>query len=271
MTNHNLSQYLTLFRLRFLAGLQYRAAALAGIATQFAWGGLLVLLYRAFYEADPLAFPMSLQSTCSYIWMQQAFLAIFMTWGMEGTPISLIRSGDVSYELCRPVDLYWMWFTRECAYRLAKAVLRCMPIILFAALLPAPYGLRIPGWSELGLFLLSGLLALFNIAALGMLINVSTFFTLDATGIRSLLTSAADFLSGGLVPLPFLPAGLGQVLALLPFAGMENTPLQLFNGELTGWVAVEALLLQLFWAAAMIAAGRLWMKKALGRVIAQGG
>ena len=48
MTNHNLSQYLTLFRLRFLAGLQYRAAALAGIATQFAWGGLLVLLVSGF-------------------------------------------------------------------------------------------------------------------------------------------------------------------------------------------------------------------------------
>ena len=41
-------QYTTLFRVRFLAGLQYRAAALAGIATQFAWGGLMVLLYRAF-------------------------------------------------------------------------------------------------------------------------------------------------------------------------------------------------------------------------------
>ena len=77
-------QYTTLFRVRFLAGLQYRAAALAGIATQFAWGGLMVLLYRAFYEADPAAFPMPLQATCSYIWMQQAFLAVCRTarWGV---------------------------------------------------------------------------------------------------------------------------------------------------------------------------------------------
>ena len=54
-----LGQYLTLFRIRFIAGLQYRAAALAGIMTQFAWGGMTVLLYRAFYQSDPAAFPQS--------------------------------------------------------------------------------------------------------------------------------------------------------------------------------------------------------------------
>ena len=271
MRPNRYKQYATLFRVRFLTGLQYRATALAGIATQFAWGGLMVLLYRAFYAADPSAFPMPLQAACSYIWMQQAFLAVFMTWGMDASPIALIRDGGVSYELCRPVDLYWMWFTKECAYRLSKAALRCMPILLFAALLPAPYGLRIPGAAELGLFLISGTLALFCIAALGLLIDVSTFYTLDATGVRSLLTNAADFLSGGLVPLAFLPAGFQKVLVLLPFAGMENTPLQLFNGEITGAGVAGALLLQLFWAVLMISGGRIWMEKALGRVIAQGG
>lgn len=271
MRANGYKQYLTLFRVRFLAGLQYRAAALAGISTQFAWGGLMVLLYRAFYAADPSAFPMPLQAACSYIWMQQAFLAVFMTWGMDASPVALIRDGGVAYELCRPVDLYWMWFTKECAYRLSKAALRCMPILFIAALLPAPYGLRIPGAAELGLFLVSGALALFSIAALGLLIDVSTFYTLDATGVRSLLTSAADFLSGGLVPLAFLPAGLGDFFARLPFAGMENTPLMLFNGQLAGRAAAEAVILQLFWTLVLVAGGRLWMKRALRKVIAQGG
>ena len=45
-------KYLSFFRLRFCMGLQYRAAALAGIATQFVWGFLEIMVYRAFYEAD---------------------------------------------------------------------------------------------------------------------------------------------------------------------------------------------------------------------------
>ena len=32
-----MKKYLSFFRIRFIAGLQYRAAAWAGIATQFAW------------------------------------------------------------------------------------------------------------------------------------------------------------------------------------------------------------------------------------------
>ena len=67
------------------------------------------------------------------------------------------------------------------------------------------------------------------------------------------------------------PAELGKFLALLPFAGMENTPLMLFNGQLAGRAAAEALLLQLFWTAVLIGGGRLWMKKALRKVVAQGG
>ena len=57
-------KYLAFFRLRFSMGLQYRAAAVAGIVTQFFWGAMELLAFRAFYQADPGAFPMSFQATC---------------------------------------------------------------------------------------------------------------------------------------------------------------------------------------------------------------
>ena len=70
-----MKKYLSFFRLRFSMGLQYRAAALAGIATQFAWGGMEILVFRAFYEADASSFPMSFSAAASYIWMQQFYLS----------------------------------------------------------------------------------------------------------------------------------------------------------------------------------------------------
>ena len=74
-----LRKYGSFFRLRFAMGLQYRGAALGGIATQFAWGFLNILLFDAFYRADPAAFPMGFASLTSYLWLQQAFLALFMS------------------------------------------------------------------------------------------------------------------------------------------------------------------------------------------------
>ena len=47
--------------MRFLMGLQYRAAAAAGVVTQFTWGFMELLVFRAFYQADASAFPMSFE------------------------------------------------------------------------------------------------------------------------------------------------------------------------------------------------------------------
>ena len=62
-----MKKYWSFFRLRFSMGLQYRTAAIAGMVTQFFWGGMNILVYRAFYESDAAAFPMTLEATCSDI------------------------------------------------------------------------------------------------------------------------------------------------------------------------------------------------------------
>ena len=75
-----MKKYWSFFRIRFIHGLQYRAAALSGMVTQFFWGIMQILLFHAFYEASPDSFPMDFQAFSTYIWLQQAFLALFMTW-----------------------------------------------------------------------------------------------------------------------------------------------------------------------------------------------
>ena len=51
-----MKKYLSFFRIRFIAGLQYRAAAWAGISTQFAWGAMTLLMYRAFIKPQKTLF-----------------------------------------------------------------------------------------------------------------------------------------------------------------------------------------------------------------------
>ena len=66
-----MKKYLSFFRMKFMAGIQYRIAAFAGIATQFAWGGMEILIYRSFYLENQDTFPMQMQALSSYIWLQQ--------------------------------------------------------------------------------------------------------------------------------------------------------------------------------------------------------
>lgn len=264
--------YGSLLRVRFTNGMQYRAAALAGVVTQFAWGGLYLLLYRTFYQAGTGAFPMEMQALSAYIWLQQAFLALFMVWGMDNDIFEQITSGNIAYELCRPCDLYGMIFFRTLGSRLAKTVLRCFPILVVTAFLPAPYGMRLPPtWESAGLFVLSFTLGALVVAAFCMLIYISAFYTLSPMGVRLIAVSVVDFLSGAIVPLPFFPKRLQTVFSLLPFGSMQNMPFRIYGGDLAGAQAVAGILLQAFWLAVLIMIGRLLMQKALRRVVIQGG
>lgn len=267
-----MKKYLSFFRLRFSMGLQYRAAAAAGIVTQFVWGGMEVLVFRAFYRADPGAFPMTLQATCSYIWLQQAFLALFMAWLMENEIFDCIRNGNVSYEMCRPLDVYNMWFTRSVANRVSKAVLRCMPILLVAAVVPAPYGMTLPVSPEAAVLFTAGMvLGVLVVTAFCMLVYVITFFTISPDGVRMVAVSAVELLAGSIIPIPFFPDSVRKILELLPFAAMQNVPLRIYSGDLAGEAAVTALLLQVFWLAVLVLMGKLLMHRAEKKISVQGG
>jgi ABC-2 type transport system permease protein len=216
-------KYLSFFRICFVNGLQYRAAAYAGIVTQFAWGFMELLMFRAFYKANAAAFPMEFSRLSSYIWLQQALLAIFMTWFLDNEIFSAITSGNIAYELSRPMDLYNMWFTKNLAIRLSKAVLRCMPILAVAAFLPGPYRLSLPvDLFGFLMFILTMILAFFCVVAFCMLIYITTFYTLSPFGIRIVALSLTEFLTGAVIPLPFLPDGVRKVVELTPFASMQN-------------------------------------------------
>lgn len=265
-------KYISFFRLRFLMGLQYRVAALAGIATQFAWGALICLAYNAFYRTDPAAFPMTLEATVNYVWMQQAFLAIFILWVVDHDILDSIRTGAVSYELCRPISLYTMWFLKNCSMRFSSVLLRCVPILAVAVFLPEGYRLTMPqNIAGFLLFLVSLLLGALVAVALTVLIYSLTFFTLSPQGLQAVALSLSEFLSGFIIPLPFFPDRFRAVCEALPFAAIGSTPLRIYSGDLAGQAAYTALGLQVFWLAALILLGNLIMKTALRRVTLQGG
>ena len=264
--------YIALFRIRFSNSLQYRAAAIAGIVTQFAWGFMYILAFFAFYESNPAAFPMTFQQTVSYIWMQQAFLTLFVLWFFDMSIFESIESGAVSYELVRPLDLYSKWFVSTAANRLASAALRFSPMLFVALLLPHPFRLVLPNdFLQLSLFFASMFLALGVVASFSMLIYISAFYTLNSSGTRIVAGVTADFLAGGHIPIPFFPANLRNIVELSPFGAMQNTPLLIFGGYLTGGALMRGLLLQVFWLAALILAGKMLMQNAIKRVVVQGG
>ncbi|WP_258881028.1 ABC transporter permease [Clostridium tagluense] len=264
--------YVSFFKIRFNCGIQYRTAALAGIITQFTWGLMQILLYRAFYISSPEAFPMGLAQLSSYFWLQQAFMNLFMTWFLDADIIESITSGGIAYELCRPLDLYNMWYIKSLSSRFSKTAIRCVPILVVASILPKPYNLSMITSLNLTVtFLISMSLGFGVVVAFSMLIYVITFFTLSPIGIRIVALSLMEFLSGGIIPIPFLPESIQKIVELLPFASMQNTPFRIYSGNIKGMEILFSILLQVFWLTLLIILGKYLMKRAVNNAVVQGG
>jgi ABC-2 type transport system permease protein len=100
---------------------------------------------------------------------------------------------------------------------------------------------------------------------------ISLFYTLSAYGVRALVGSLADFLSGAVIPLPFFPKRVLTVVELLPFAAMQNMPLRIYSGSVAGADAYRGIALQAFWLVALAAVGRVAIGRAIKRVVSHGG
>ncbi len=264
--------YYSLFRIRFIHNLQYRMVVLGTIVKGALWVMMEALAYMALYRANPDVFPMDFSQMVSYIWVRQSFIVLFRVVFGDGEIYSTLRSGEVAYDLVRPVGLYGRWFCQSASNRLAFALINCLPVLLLGLIVPRPFRLTLPrSAGQTILFMLSALLAFGVTVAMAMLMYISLFYLISQRGIRIIVTAVTDFFSGGVIPLPFFPEQVLRAVRALPFAAMQNMPLQIFCGNVIGTDALKGIVFQLFWLAALIVVGRVAMEVATKRVIVQGG
>ena len=83
--------------------------------------------------------------------------------------------------------------------------------------------------------------------------------------------SMVEFFSGAIIPIPFFLDGIRTVLELLPFASMQNVPLRIYSGDLSGTLMHKAILIQLIWLLILILASKFLNVLAMKRVTIQGG
>jgi ABC-2 type transport system permease protein len=261
---------------RFRAHLQYRGAALAGVLTQCFFGLVRIMIFEAFYNASAAPPPMSHAQMCAYVWLGQAMLAMF-PWSTDADIRELVRTGNVGYELCRPVDLYGLWWCRALAWRTAPVLLRLVPMFLVAMVVLPLVGLgewRLgppPSLAAAAMWVLCTLGALLICCALTMLMNVSLLYTISGQGISILIGALTVMFCGLVIPLPLLPGWAQRVLELLPFAGVMDLPGRVFIGHIAPAGAVRVLGLQLAWTAVLVGVGKLMLARGTHRLIIQGG
>jgi ABC-2 type transport system permease protein len=268
--------YLAAFRARFQLMLQYRAAALAGFATQLWWGAIRILVFAAFYGVNAAAAPIGLTDAVTYVWLGQALLAL-QPWAADPEIGQAVRSGGVGYDRLRPLDAYGYWYARTVGWMLARALPRAVLMMLAAGIVLPLVGLGDWAWRPPSgvaaalLFIPAFVLMTMLGAAVLMLANIIVAASLNERGVNAVLTPLVIVLSGSLLPLNFYPDAWRPFLHVQPLAGLVDIPFRIYFADLSGDAALQGLALQAGWSVVLIVVGRLAMERMMRRLEMQGG
>lgn len=263
--------YISYFKKELITGLQYRAAAIAGIATQLFWGLIFVMLYKAFYSHTSID-SINYEELMCYVWLTQSFFACIYIRNKDQDIRNAIVDGNVAYELCRPYNLYWWWFLKLLSKRYAATLLRFSPILILGLIIPKPYGLSLPtSLNAFILFIIALLLGSLIVTAFNIIIHFITFYTMQDKGTSSIINTTAELLSGFAIPLPLMPNIIIKTSEYLPFRLIGDLPFRIYSGNIGTPYAIKSIILQLIWITILLTIGYIIMKKSLKKVSVQGG
>ena len=263
--------YLSHFKSQILTGMQYKVAAIAGILTQAFWGIFYVVMYKAFYSHTAIT-TINFQQLMSYVWLNQAFLYITAFRFINKEITDQIHDGTVAYELCRPYNLYLWWFIKTLAKRYSSVMMRMLPVLSLAFLLPKPYGLSLPfSINSFIFFIITLFLGSLIVTAINMIIHTIGFYLLNEKGIRTIIYSIAEVLSGFNIPVLLLPNILIKITEYLPFRLVGDLPFRIYSGNIMGFYLYKCVILQIIWLIILIIISYLLMIHSLKKVSIQGG
>ncbi len=259
--------YRTAFRVHAVRETRYRGAVLGGIVTQSFFGLVLVALYSALIDpADQTL----LRETATYVWLQQIFFRALFHRDSELS--EQVLSGNVCYQLLRPVDPHTWWLFRAMAEKTVGVLMRLLPMLALQFLLPEQYRMLPPdGPMALLQFALSIGVGFLVIAQINLICQAITMVTLDNRGVTAMINLIMMLLAGNIIPLTLVPERLRQVIRYQPFAQALDAPIRMYLHTMSAGEWLLNLGVQLLWLAALWALSRLLWRRNLDRIVIQGG
>lgn len=272
----NLRACISLFKIKTAESVTYRMAGIAGASTSVFFALIEITVYIIFYtysnnKTAGITAGISLKQVVTYTWLAQLF--IFMQpMNIDSDILDKITSGDVGIELCRPLDLYFHWFSKIAASRITPMLWRGSITIVAGILMPGAYHMSLPA-SIIGfLLMLFSIFSAFLICtSYGMLTCVVRLNVPWGNGPTYMMMLIGGILSGGYLPLQLWPKFMQHFLLLQPFAGYLDIPVRFYIGTLKPSNALIPMATQLMWVVLFIILGRLLMASRLKNIVVQGG
>jgi ABC-2 type transport system permease protein len=264
----SLRGYLKLAQVPFQTLLTYRAAAFLDCVGVLLRVYLMRVFWTAVYGGGGAVEGITLPMMVTYATLSsvQGFITSSnVQWIVQRK----VRDGSIAIDLIRP----YKFLHSLLAWNLGESLLRgglMAGVTLVAALLFVH--LQLPATPTAGVaYSVSLFLAVGVNFLISTVMGLAAFWTLELFGLNLIVRFLSEFLSGGLVPLWFLPLWARRIAGFLPFQSLAHIPLSIYIGKFEGIAMWTALLKQAAWIGVLAVVAWLVWKAAERRVVVQGG
>jgi ABC-2 type transport system permease protein len=249
----------------------YRQATIAGAFTNVVFGFLrcYVLLAVAAATVGGQVAGYDRAQLATYVWVGQGLLSVVWIGHWDDLAVR-IRTGDVAADLLRPMSPVTSYLAADLGRAGHAMTTRFLPPLAVGMIF---FPLWPPGrWQTVPLFVLSILLAVIGCFGVRYLINSIAYWLHDARGPMMLWMVAGGILSGLYFPLRMLPDWLAVMLYVAtPFPSMLQSPLDVLVERDAPALQAGLIVLQAFWAAALLVACEVVQRRAERKLVLQGG
>ena len=266
--------YCHFIRLAFLKFLAYRLRYYTGVVSYTIFVSGHYYLYTALFASrvadtgNATIGGLSLGEMITYVaisWIGRSFYFNNIARDL----MHMITEGEIAMQLIKPFHVQTVMMFEavgESGFRLLMFTLPIMVVVVPLFDIGRPPEVALYFWT-----FLSFCLALVIYSQVNFLLGCLAFYMKNIQGVLRAKMVSMDFLTGVVVPFTFFPDWFQRVVEWLPFQGISYIPVTIYLGKRPGEELYLAVLLQLAWAVALFAAGRLVWRFSVRRVVVQGG
>ena len=180
-----------------------------------------------------------------------------------------IRSGDIVFDLTRPLYYGTLLLYQGLGQLLATLVTATLPSILFSFVF---FDIALPSsvftWLA---FTVSLLLGYFTAFLMDLIASLLGFWITEMWGMFYAKWNLLQILGGMYIPLWFFPSPFKEIVLLLPFRGVAFTPLSIFVGGVPPEELPLVLGLQVFWIVVLLWLSQFTYARVVKKLAVQGG
>jgi len=260
--------FLELTKLAFQRQLTYRAATLAGLATNIFFGILRAAVLVALYGVQTQVAGMTITDAITYTGISQAAIAFLSLFGWYDV-MNSVYTGEIATDLLKPMYYFTFWLGQDLGRAMANFLLRGVTVMAFYTIV---FKISVPhGWQQwIALALALGLSWMVSFSW-RFLVNLASFWTPNAMGIGRFAFILSWFLSGFMMPLRFFPDWFVRLCYLTPFPYTVNAIVEIYLDLLTGKTLVLILLGQILWIIVLIGIIQVVLRAGVRRLEILGG